>query len=124
MKVEWGYVISTLIFRFAGIFVVLGALVILMTINGGIISRLERWKERRRKPGAESPAPELTPAASGPTSADEVAPATLAAIGLALSLNAKRVSQAPVASATAHGDGGSSWQMAGRLRQFDSRSPR
>ena len=124
MQVQWGYVISTLIFRFAAIFVVLGSLVILMQINGAIVSRVEKWRERRRSPVSPAPA---APDAAGPTpaaeaSSDEPAPATLAAIGLALSLSASR--QVRVASATAHGDGSTSWQMAGRLRQFDSRSPR
>ncbi|NVM20744.1 MAG: hypothetical protein HWN68_03055 [Desulfobacterales bacterium] len=44
--VDWSYAISTLLIRFAGIFVVLGILQIVMQITGRIFARLDAKKQR------------------------------------------------------------------------------
>lgn len=70
--VDWGYAISTLVIRFVGIFVVLGALQVVMQITGRIFARLDAR-------GAMGP-----PDAQPPS--DALSDAEAAAVGIALHL--------------------------------------
>ncbi|MBW2107344.1 MAG: hypothetical protein JRI36_01585 [Deltaproteobacteria bacterium] len=74
--VDWGYAISTLVIRFVGIFIVLGALQIVMQITGRIFARMDA-REGIQPPHALKPP------------SDALSDAEAAAVGIALHLYKK-----------------------------------
>jgi len=115
--VDWGYVLSTLAIRYIAIFIVLTLLIILLTINGAIVSKITARKERKEEPVTPPPKPRQAPSA-GPKvlSPDELEPETLAAIGLAIDLHQNQ--NRPQSADDTSGD---QWRIAGRHAQWRNR---
>ncbi len=53
--VDWGYVLTTLVIRYAAIFIVLSLLIILLTANGAIVSKLTNRKKKGKQPKQGGP---------------------------------------------------------------------
>ena len=110
-SIDWNYAMVTLVVRFIGVFVVMIVMMIALQASAKVVRRIER---RRLAASAD------TPTASPPESGPDPAPlddATVAAIGLALALDAAPHSQ------TRDPGGPSAWAITGRLQQL-TRRPR
>lgn len=115
-SVEWDYALVTLMVRFIGVFVVMFVMQIALQLS----SRLVMMYERRGESAAAPPPPAATAAAAPSVAVPGVLDDTeLAAIGLALALEA-RPPTAPFADV---GSGSSPWAVAGRMQQLH-RAPR
>lgn len=117
-NLDWGLIMSTLIVRFVGVFVVLAVMMIGMMILGKVVSALISMKEAR---GAEEPKIELSAIALAEepemkTGEEEVVAAIGAAIAMAMEQHRKIAAPAAPAGAAA-----GSWTMAGRAAQMSTR---
>lgn len=108
----WGYAMGTLLIRFFGVFIVLAVLEVGMLVSGRIFQRIDA---RAQRPAAQIPAKER------PVEEYAVTPEEVAAIALALHLNAVTIS--PIPPAKAGLPGGSPWSQAGRARSMSDRMP-
>ena len=118
-ELPWGYIMSTLIIRFVGVFIVLAILMVAMQILGAVVSRLvarqesrnAKELEREKEPISLAESPELE------SREEELA----AAIGAALAFSMERAPyRQPVPSETvANG----SWALAGRMALMGRRLP-
>ena len=108
--VDWGYVITTLVLRYSAIFIVLTMLIVLLTINGKIVSTLANRKRKAKTTAAPERSDETPPPAPGED------PHIPVAIGTALGLynNSRNAESDPGGPAEEH----SEWKMAGRVAQW------
>jgi Na+-transporting methylmalonyl-CoA/oxaloacetate decarboxylase gamma subunit len=118
INLDWGYVMSTLIIRFVGVFVVLAILMVGMIALGKIVSWLvakqEAKKARHRE--KEAQAARLAEAPERDVDEEEV----VAAIGAALALIMESEQSAMASSAQVSTTAGS-WAMAGRVAVMNGR---
>lgn len=116
---SWGFIFTTLIIRFVGVFFVLAILQIGMQISGWVIRRFPAGGE---KAGESGPVPEL--ADETVPEAESVAPGVLGAmtVGLHLYMEEKaRAARGALDSDSVRPVESSAWQAYGRREQFDSR---
>ena len=108
--VDWGYVVTTLVIRYAAIFIVLSLLIVLLSINGVIVSKLtgRNKKEKEQKTNND-----LNKNATKSRQADPKIPV---AIGLAIGLY--HASEGNGSGLDEDGEGHTEWKMAGRVAQW------
>lgn len=111
MEADWTYIITTLVFRYLAIFVVLLALICLLQANGAIVSRLMDRPSKRKNLSAEP----LHVLDVKPDAGAEIDHGTVIAIGLALSLYLRQQSTPARLK-----DPPEQWKIAGRLAQLRS----
>lgn len=128
--IDWNYAMITLVVRFIGVFVVMAVVQVAMQAASRAIQAVESRTALRAAAATAAASPSAAPAASPMPmmSLDVSAMAdgdavldgrTVAAIGLALSLEAEQeAAAARRLSAAAQGLGGkaSAWRLSGRLR--------
>jgi Na+-transporting methylmalonyl-CoA/oxaloacetate decarboxylase gamma subunit len=108
--VDWGYVVTTLVIRYAAIFIVLSLLIVLLSINGVIVSKLtdRNKKVKIKKANNVSNKNDMKP-----RQADPKIPV---AIGLAIGLY--HASEGNGSGLDEDGEGHAEWKMAGRVAQW------
>jgi Na+-transporting methylmalonyl-CoA/oxaloacetate decarboxylase gamma subunit len=118
IELPWGYILSTLVIRFVGVFIVLAILMVGMQLLGAVVSRLVAMQEAKRsrdlpqeKKVALAESPELE------SREEELA----AAIGAALAFSMESVTHAQPVSQRTGVDG--SWALAGRVALMGRRLP-
>lgn len=120
--IDWDYAMITLVVRFIGVFVVMAAVQVAMQSASRAIQAVESRTARNKaaKAAAAAPAPmmslDISAIAEGEAALDG---RTVAAIGLALSLEAEqKAAAARRRSAAAHPAGAkaSAWGLSARLR--------
>lgn len=117
-SIDWNYASVTLVVRFIGVFIVMALVQVALQAASHVIHRIES------RPAAPSGSPVAAPVMSSlnlPARSgheDEFDGAAVAAIGLALSVEAAQRSAASrrAQAAPASTGGTSAWGMAGRLR--------
>ncbi len=115
---DWGLIMSTLVIRFIGVFVVLIVLMLGMTILGKIVSSMVARQEAREAQGQEDdpPAIALAEEPEREVGEEELVAAIGAAIAMAIEAEGKIV--APTAQ---QGTPAGSWAVAGRTTQMSAR---
>lgn len=119
VTLPWGYVLSTLIIRFVGVFIVLAILMIAMQVLGAVVSRLVASQEAKKSKRVEREKETLALAESPELEAgeEEVAAAIGAAIAFSMepAYSARPVPQETVTNGT--------WALAGRMALMSRRLP-
>ncbi|MCP4195698.1 MAG: hypothetical protein GY762_00980 [Proteobacteria bacterium] len=108
--VDWGYVITTLVIRYAAIFIVLSLLIVLLTANGAIVSKLTNRKKKQKQPiqgGLE-----MAKATESQKNDSKIP----VAIGMAIGLY--NMSQNTTSERNKEGETHAEWKMAGRVAQW------
>lgn len=119
--IDWPYAMVTLVVRFIGVFVVMALVQVSMQVASVVVKKVEGQRDKAK---ATAAAKRHTPPTSLDVSgmADEegaVDGATVAAIGLALALEAQQKAAAGRRLASAgSSQGPSGWAMAGRVRSM------
>jgi len=113
--VDWGYVVTTLVIRYTAIFIVLSLLIVLLTLNGFIISKLSTWKEKKEA-ALQTAATKDKQISKAPKSLQKDHNVAVA-IGLALCLY-RRYSTPPMLDDP---EAGGQWRIAGRNAQWRTR---
>jgi Na+-transporting methylmalonyl-CoA/oxaloacetate decarboxylase gamma subunit len=108
--VDWGYVVTTLVIRYAAIFIVLSLLIVLLTINGAVVSRLANRKKKEKRPEQGSL---KTEKGADPQKGDPKIPA---AIGMAIGLY--NMSHDGASELNEDAETHAEWKMAGRVAQW------
>lgn len=121
-ELPWGYIFSTLIIRFVGVFIVLAILMVAMQILGAVVSRLVTSQESRRAKELEREREPISLAESPELESREEELA--AAIGAALAFSMEPAPymqgmQATPQEIVANG----TWALAGRMALMDRRLP-
>ena len=118
VNLDWGMIMSTLIIRFVGVFIVLAVVMIGMIVLGKVVSALVSRQEAREAEEQE-PKPSAVALAEKPereAGEEEVVAAIGAALALAIELEQKAI------VIPAHGGIiAGSWAMAGRVAQIGAR---
>ncbi len=117
-ELNWGYIMSTLVIRFVGVFIVLAILMIGMQILGAVVSRLVAGSEERaaRKREQEAPAVAMEEAAETETADEEMVAAIGAAIAVAMESETKAASILADTGVTAD-----PWAVTGRVAMMNAR---
>lgn len=118
IELPWGFIMSTLVIRFVGVFIVLAILMVGMQALGAVVSRMVARQESGHSRTIEPDAQTVTLAEPPESSAGEEEAA--AAIGAALAL-AMESERAAVLSERFAGVTAGSWVMAGRVAQMSRR---
>jgi Na+-transporting methylmalonyl-CoA/oxaloacetate decarboxylase gamma subunit len=118
VELPWGYIMSTLLIRFVGVFLVLGILLAGMYLLGFVVSRLVARQEKRNAEKDKQETPSIAFAEEPEREADEEE--MIAAIGAALAM-AMESQQMPAALSPKTGLTAGSWVMAGRATQMNRR---
>jgi hypothetical protein len=112
-NLDWNYAIITLLVRFIGVFVVMLVMQVALQLSAQVVRRIEGVS-------AKSAAAEQAPAPAsldmGLGESDELDPAVVAAIGLAIGLGSSAPPRIGV------GGEASRWSTAGRLQQMVRRA--
>jgi Na+-transporting methylmalonyl-CoA/oxaloacetate decarboxylase gamma subunit len=108
--VDWGYVVTTLVIRYAAIFIVLSLLIVLLSINGAIVSKLTVRNKREKKKKKNDVKKEKG------TELRQADPKIPVAIGLAIGLY--HASEGNGSGLDEEGKGHTEWKMAGRVAQW------
>jgi Na+-transporting methylmalonyl-CoA/oxaloacetate decarboxylase gamma subunit len=108
--VDWGYVVTTLVIRYAAIFIVLSLLIVLLTINGAVVSKLANRKKKEKQPKKGS----LNKKNNTDSAKDD--PKIPVAIGLALGLY--HASGGNGSGLDEDAESHTEWRMAGRAAQW------
>ncbi len=121
--VDWGYVLSTLAIRYIAIFMVLTLLIILLTVNGAIVSKLTAIKAKKKERPATPKKPEKeAPVSPRNPTTDQITPETLAAIGLAINLyQNQQMNQKTILDESNRNVSEDQWRLAGRQAQWNKR---
>lgn len=118
VELPWGFIMSTLLIRFVGVFIVLAILLVAMQLLGTIVSRIiSRQKARgTQKRKEETPAAALAEVPEREAGEEEIV-ATIGA-ALAVAMESEQKSAAPHAHT---GITAGSWAMAGRVALMNRR---
>ncbi len=118
VELPWGFIMSTLLIRFVGVFIVLAILLIAMQLLGAIVSRIVARQEARgaQKHKVETPAAGLAEIHEREAGEEEMVAVIGAAIAIAMESEQK--SEAPHAHT---GITAGSWAMAGRVAMMNRR---
>lgn len=121
--IDWDYAMITLVVRFIGVFVVMAAVQVAMQSASRAIQAVESRTARRAvaATAVAAPAPMMSLDVSAIADGDATLDGrTVAAIGLALSLEAEQKASAARRLTASPSPGGqaSAWGLSGRLRGF------
>jgi len=121
MSLDWGFIMSTLIIRFFGVFAVLAVVMIGMIILGKVVSKLVAMQEAKEAKDHDEPEEELLTDSLAETPEHKAGEEEIvAAIGAALAFAME--SQRKTPAAAAHGGvTAGSWAMAGRAALMSGR---
>ena len=119
LGLDWGYILSTLVIRFFGVFLVLAILMVGMMILGAVVSRLVAAQETRKTSAVarEKEAARLAESPETNTGDEELA----AVIGAAIAFSMEPVSYMQSLPHEAVSNG--SWVLAGRMALMGRRLP-
>ena len=110
-SVDWNYAMITLVIRFIGVFLVMIVMQVALQASARAVGYID-GRGRRAEPPGSSP-----PANAGPGSPESgLNDASVAAIGLALALEAR-----PHRSPQPAARGPSAWALAGRIQRLTQR---
>jgi Na+-transporting methylmalonyl-CoA/oxaloacetate decarboxylase gamma subunit len=120
VELPWGYIMSTLVIRFVGVFIVLAILMVGMQVLGSVVSRLVSGQEARAAEARrrEAHAVALAEAPERETGEEEIVAAMGAAIAVAMAASRQPISPPAHPDVTAR-----SWAMAGRVALMNRRLP-
>lgn len=121
MSLDWGYIMSTLVIRFFGVFAVLAVVMVGMIILGKVVSKLVAMQEAKEAKEHDEPEEEpltvsLAEAPEHEAGEEEI----VAAIGAALAF-AMESQRTTTVAATHGGVTAGSWAMAGRAALMTGR---
>ena len=118
IELPWGYIMSTLLIRFVGVFFVLAILMAGMYLLGLVVSRIVAKQEARKADRQKREAAAISLAEEPEREADEEE--IIAAIGAALAM-AMDAQQTVIAPSTQPDAMAGAWAMAGRASQMNLR---
>ncbi|GAB4339140.1 MAG: hypothetical protein Kow0099_13910 [Candidatus Abyssubacteria bacterium] len=119
IDLPWGFIMSTLVIRFVGVFIVLAILMVGMQILGTVVSRMIAKQESKHRKTAEADSQAIALVESQESSASEEETAAVIGAAIALAMESERAS-AMHPGRTA-GIMAGSWAMAGRVAQMSRR---